>query len=60
MYWIRKFLSFLRNNYLPIFIAIFAVFIVVIISSCQGLVNANGTDNSIVFSRQNQEVCIDG
>lgn len=53
---IRKFLSYLRNNYLSIFITILAVIIVVVISSCQGLVNANGSDNSIIFNRQNQEV----
>ena len=57
---IRKFLSYLRNNYLPVFITVLVLIIAVVISSCQGLVNANGSDNSIVFNRQNQEVRVDG
>lgn len=47
-------------RYHKLLIGIFAVVIllVILLSSCQGLVNANGEGNEIIFSRQNQEVRI--
>lgn len=51
MSWIRKFLSFLKNNYSELIILVVLVILAFFAVGCQGLANANGDGNQIVISR---------
>ena len=53
---IRKFLSYLKNNYAVIFMVVVLVILAFLFVGCQGLANANGDNNQIVISREVNDV----
>ena len=56
MEWIRKLVSFLRNNVGNLCILAVCIILALFLFGCQGLANANGDNNQIVISREVDDV----